>query len=109
MIQPLHLQGLQGQVLRLRGVVDRFGSFEQQGRIIHTLCIRNLELAASEQPIAPDHWWFRLRQTWSESGVQAGDTVLFTVKVRCCSLHQLLAAGRAAHGSRVASHSIQGR
>ena len=85
MTQPLHLQGLQGQVLRLRGVVDRFGSFEQQGRIIHTLCIRNLELAASEQPISPDHWWFRLRQTWSESGVQAGDTVLFTAKVRACS------------------------
>ena len=37
------------------------------------------------------------------------NTVLFSVKVRCRSLHQLLAAGRAAHGSCIASLSIQGR
>jgi len=85
MTQPLLLQGLEGQVLRMRGVVDRFGGFQQQGRIIHTLCVRNLEVAASEQPIAPNHWWFRLRQNWSEVGIQPGDTVLFTAKVRACS------------------------
>jgi hypothetical protein len=85
MTQPLPLQGLEGQVLRLRGVVDRLGGFQQQGRIIHTLCVRNLEVAATEQPITPDHWWFRLRQSWSEAGLQAGDTVLFTAKVRACS------------------------
>lgn len=76
-------------MLRLRGVVDRFGGFQQQVRIIHTLCVRDLEVAASEQPISPDHWWFRLRQNWSEAGIQAGDTVLFTAKVRaCCKGHQ---------------------
>ena len=85
MTTPLALQGLEGQVLRLRGVVDRIGGFHQQGRIQHTLCLRNLEVAASGQPITPDHWWFRLRQCWSELGLQAGDTLLFTVKVRCRS------------------------
>jgi hypothetical protein len=85
MTTPLPLQGLEGQVLRLRGVVDRLGGFQQQGRTVHTLCVRNLEVAATEQPITPDHWWFRLRQTWSEAGIQAGDTVVFTAKVRACS------------------------
>ena len=81
----LPLQGLQGHVLRLQGVVDRFGRFEQHGRCHHTLCVRNLEHAATGQPIEPDHWWFRLRQSWCEAGVQPGDTVLFTAKVRTCS------------------------
>ena len=85
MTTSLALKGLKGKVLRLRGVVDRFGSFEEQGRIIHTLCVRNLECAATGQPIEPDHWWFRLRQTWSEAGIQSGDTVLFTAKVRRCT------------------------
>jgi hypothetical protein len=85
MTSSLPLRGLEGQVLRLRGVVDRLGGFQQQGRTIHTVCVRNLEVAASDQPIAPDHWWFRLRQDWCEAGIQAGDTVLFTAKVRTCS------------------------
>ena len=34
----LSLHGLQGQVLRLRGVVDRLGGFEQQGVVHHTVC-----------------------------------------------------------------------
>lgn len=85
MSTTLSLQGLQGQVLRLRGVVDRFGGYQQQGRVLHTLCVRDLELASTSQPIHPDHWWFRLRQSWTEAGVQAGDTVLFTAKVRACS------------------------
>jgi hypothetical protein len=82
MTTTLSLQGLQGQVLRLRGVVDRVGGYQQQGRVLHTLCVRALELASTSQPINPDHWWFRLRQTWTEAGVQAGDTVVFTAKVR---------------------------
>ena len=79
------LHGLKGQVLRLRGVVDRFGGFEQQGKVQHTLCVRNLELAGSGEALAPDHWWFRLRQPWCEAGVQVGDTIVFTAKVSHCS------------------------
>ena len=79
------IHGLKGQVLRLRGVVDRFGGFEQQGVVQQTVCVRNLELASSGQPIDPDHWWFKLRQPWCEAGVQVGDTILFTVKVSYCS------------------------
>lgn len=79
------LHSFKGQVLRLRGVVDRFGGFEQQGTVQQTVCVRNLELAASGQPLAPDHWWFRLRQPWCEAGVQAGDTIVFTAKVSHCS------------------------
>jgi hypothetical protein len=79
------LHASKGQVLRLRGVVDRFGGFEQQGSVQHTVCVRNLELAASGQPLAPDHWWFRLRQQWCEAGVQEGDTIVFTAKVSHCT------------------------
>ena len=85
MTTSMPLQGLQGEVLRLRGVVDRFGGFQEKGRIVHTLCVRNLEHAATGQQIEPDHWWFRLRQTWTEVGIQAGYTVLFTAKVRRCT------------------------
>lgn len=81
----LSLHGLQGQVLRLRGVVDRLGGFEQQGVLHHTVCVRNLELASSGEALSPDHWWFRLRQPWCEAGVQEGDTILVTVKVSQCS------------------------
>lgn len=79
------LHALKGQVLRLRGVVDRFGGFEYQGKVQHTVCIRNLELASSGEALQPDHWWFRLRQPWTEAGVQLGDTILFTAKVGTCS------------------------
>lgn len=79
------LHGLKGQVLRLRGVVDRFGRFEYQGKVQHTVCVRNMELASSGEPLQPDHWWFRLRQPWTEAGVQPGDTILFTAKVSSCS------------------------
>lgn len=81
----LPLQSLKGEVLRLRGVIDRFGGFQQQGRVLYTVCVRNLEHAATGQPIEPDHWWFRLRQPWMESGIQPGDTILLTAKVRICS------------------------
>jgi hypothetical protein len=79
------LEALQGQVLRLRGVVDRFGSFQQQERLQPTLCVRSLEIANTGEAITPDHWWFRLRQSWCEAGVQPGDSVIFTAKVRYCS------------------------
>jgi hypothetical protein len=84
-MQTLALPGLEGQVLRLEGVVDRFGSYQQQGRSHRTLCIRGLRVAGTGQPLEPDHWWFRLRADWCEAGVQPGDTVLFTAKVRHCS------------------------
>ena len=45
------LHGLKGQVLRLRGVVDRFGRFEYQGKVQHTVCVRSIELASSGQPL----------------------------------------------------------
>jgi hypothetical protein len=79
------LEGLQGQVLRLRGVVDRFGTFQQQERLQPTLCVRNLEIVNTGEAITPDHWWFRLRQSWCEAGVHPGDSVIFTAKVRYCS------------------------
>jgi len=85
LVSALTLSGLQGQVLRLRGVVDRFGTYQQQGQLHQTICIRNIEIANSGEALDPDHWWFRLRQAWCEAGVQAGDTVIFTVKVRHCS------------------------
>ena len=37
MTTSMPLQGLQGEVLRLRGVVDRFGGFQEKGRIVHML------------------------------------------------------------------------
>ena len=102
MTTSIPLQGLQGEVLRLRGVVDRFGGFQDQGRIVHTLCVRNLEHAATGQQIEPDHWWFRLRQTWTEAGIQAGDTVLFTAKVRRCT--------KGHHNAELLAHStVRGR
>lgn len=84
-MNPLSLHALHGQVHRFRGVLDRFGAFPQAGRLIHTLCVRQLQLAGTEQPVAPDHWWFRLREDWVRVGIDQGDTVLFTAKVQRCS------------------------
>jgi hypothetical protein len=85
MMTTTSLHGLKGQVLRLRGVVDRFGGFEQQGKVQQTVCVRNLEMASSGERLEPDHWWFRLRKPWCEAGVQVGDSILFTAKVSHCS------------------------
>ena len=88
-VAPLHrsldLTSIHGEVHRFTGVVDRFGSYEERGSTIHTLCIRELRLDSSGQHIHPDHWWFRLREVWSEAGVRVDDTVLFTAKVQRCT------------------------
>jgi hypothetical protein len=81
----LPLRSLHGQIHRFTGVVDRFGGFPQSGRIIQTVCIRELQLASTDQPLNPDHWWFRLREDWADAGIQPGDTVLFTAKVQRCT------------------------
>jgi len=81
----LDLGALHGDVHRFSGVVDRFGSFESGGVTIRTLCIRELQLDDNGTPIRPEHWWFRLREVWSEAGVRVGDTVVFTAKVQRCS------------------------
>ena len=43
MTTSMPLQGLQGEVLRLRGVVDRFGGFQEKGRIVQTLTSQQLK------------------------------------------------------------------
>lgn len=83
--RALDLASLHGEVHRFTGVVDRFGSFEERGSTIRTICVRELRLDATGQHIQPDHWWFRLREVWSEAGIRVGDTVLFTAKVQRCS------------------------
>jgi len=85
LMNPLTLHSLHGQVHRFTGVVDRFGGFPQSGRFIQTLCVRELRLASTDQPMTPDHWWFRLREDWAQAGIEAGDTVLFTAKVQRCT------------------------
>lgn len=81
----LALPSLHGQIQRFTGVIDRFGGFPQSGRIIQTLCVREMHLAATDQPVTPDHWWFRLREDWAQGGIEPGDTVLFTAKVQRCT------------------------
>lgn len=84
-MNSLALQSLHGQILRFTGVIDRFGGFPQSGRVIQTLCVRELRLASTDQPVTPDHWWFRLREDWAQAGIEPGDTVLFTAKVQRCT------------------------
>jgi len=81
----LTLRSLHGQIHRFTGVIDRFGGFPQSGRNIQTLCVRELHLAATDHPVTPDHWWFRLREDWVRGGIEPGDTVLFTAKVQRCT------------------------
>jgi hypothetical protein len=81
----LALQSLHGQIHRFTGVIDRFGGFPQSGRIIQALCVRELHLAGTDQPVTPDHWWFRLREGWAQAAIEPGDTVLFTAKVQRCT------------------------
>jgi len=84
-MNSLALQSLHGQIHRFTGVIDRLGGFPQSGRIIQTLCVRELRLASTDQPVTPDHWWFRLREDWAQTGIEPGDTVLFTAKVQRCT------------------------
>lgn len=88
-VAPLHrsldLTSIHGEVHRFTGVVDRFGSYEERGSTIRTICIRELRLDSTGHHLQPDHWWFRLREVWSEAGVRVGDTVLFTAKVQRCT------------------------
>jgi hypothetical protein len=83
--RTIDLASLHGEVHRFTGVIDRFGSYEKGGNTIRTVCIRELRLDQGGNQIRPDHWWFRLREVWSEAGVRVGDTVLFTAKVQRCS------------------------
>jgi hypothetical protein len=84
MTAPIALAAFQGQVLRIRGVVERFGGVDRSDAIQHTLCIRDLHLAHTDQPLDPDHWWFKLRAEWCAQPLQPGDQVLFTAKVAHC-------------------------
>lgn len=95
------LATMHSQVVRLTGVIDRFGSYEsirvpsrhsqryQQRRWVErktvpTVCVRNLRLAQTRQAVTPDHWWLHLRQEWAQLGLQPGDVVLFTTKIHRC-------------------------
>ena len=85
MNRPQLLAALRNEVHRFTGVIDRFGSFPQNGTTIRTLCLRELRLASTQQLLEPEHWWFSHRQIWSEAGIRIGDTVLFTAKVQRCT------------------------
>jgi hypothetical protein len=85
-IRPaVELASLKGDVHRFSAVVDRFGRAVKGGTTVRTVCLRELRLDGQSTPLRPDHWWFPLRQVWSEAGIRAGDTVLFTAKVQQCT------------------------
>jgi hypothetical protein len=73
---------MHNEVHRFCGVIDRFGSFSRKGQTIHALRVRDLRLAASGQPLDPDHWWFHVREVWTQASPRVDDTVLFTAKVQ---------------------------
>lgn len=81
----LPIASLQGGMHRFSGVVDRFGSFPRGAESEFTLCVRELQLAETGQPLDCDHWWFRLRELWIAAGVRVGDVVEFTARVQRCS------------------------
>lgn len=110
-MNSLALQSLHGQIHRFTGVIDRFGGFPQSGRIIQTLCVRELRLASTDQPVHPDHWWFRLREDWAQAGIEPGDTVLFTAKVQRCTKgwDQPIALDGGARGRRQQVVGLGGR
>lgn len=85
MTRPVPLASLRTEVHRFTGVVDRFGSCPTKVDQAQTVCLRNLCLADSGQPVKPEHWWFQLREVWTQAGIRVGDTVLFTVKVQRAS------------------------
>ncbi|MDS3859968.1 hypothetical protein RIF25_04010 [Thermosynechococcaceae cyanobacterium BACA0444] len=93
----VELATLHKRVVRLMGVIDRFGSYEsvrlpsrrnppgRQGqsnrRTIQKVCVRHLSLADTRQAVTPDHWWLPMRQEWANLGLQPGDKVIFTTKI----------------------------
>jgi hypothetical protein len=82
MTRPVPLASLRTEVHRFTGVVDRFGSCPTKDDQAQTVCLRNLRQADNGQPLEPDHWWFQLREVWTQAGIRVGDTVLFTAKVQ---------------------------
>lgn len=81
----LSIAALHGEVHRFTGIVDRFGSYPSADGQRQTICLRDLQLAESQERLDLDHWWFRLRELWIEAGVRVGDTVLFTARVQRCT------------------------
>jgi hypothetical protein len=82
MTRPVPLASLRTEVHRFTGVVDRFGSCPTKHDQAQTVCLRNLRQADNGQPLEPEHWWFQLREVWTQAGIRVGDTVLFTAKVQ---------------------------
>jgi len=82
MPRPVPLASLRTEVHRFIGVVDRFGSCPTKVDQAQTVCLRNMRLADSGQPLELDHWWFQLREVWTQAGIRVGDTVLITAKVQ---------------------------
>ena len=82
MTRPVPLASLRTEVHRFTGVVDRFGSCPTKHDQAQTDCLRNLRQADNGQLLEPDHWWFQLREVWTQAGIRVGDTVLFTAKVQ---------------------------
>lgn len=82
MTRPVPLASLRTEVHRFTGVVDRFGSCPTKHDQAQTVCLRILRQADNGQPLEPDHWWFQLREVWTQAGIRVSDTVLFTAKVQ---------------------------
>jgi hypothetical protein len=84
-LPALNLSAMHGEVHRFKGVIDRFGSAVKATGIVETVCVRNLRHCRTGQPLSVDHWWFRMRQEWTQLPLIPGDRVLFTAKVQRCS------------------------
>lgn len=79
--QLVELSQYQGQVLRLVGKVDSFGSYPSSEGLVYSICLKDLRLADNHQPTNPDHAWFPLRQELAELHLQPGDEILFTTRI----------------------------
>lgn len=89
----LDLNSMRGEVHRFEGIVDRIGTAPKATGVIETICIRDIIHCRTNQRIAPDHWWFRMRQEWMDARLMPGDRVVFVAKVQRCS------KGSSRHGS----------
>lgn len=81
-IRPTPLASRHNEVHRFTGVVDRFDRRPTKVDSAQTVCLRYLRLADTGWPVEPDHWWFQLREVWTQAGIRVGDTVLFIAKVQ---------------------------